>query len=87
MNLALNFSNNSLGTNQRLSNFVPGRAAGCSFCTLKNIGPIPIETVIHLFFDCDSVQPIMNWFEKNIFIRPKSGYSRKTFKILVLRNH
>ena len=57
------FFNNSLGTNQRLSNFVPGRAAGCSFCTLKNIGPIPIETVIHLFFYCDLVQPIMNWFE------------------------
>ena len=57
------FFNNSLGTNQRLSNFVPGRAPGCSFCTLKNNGPIPTETVIHLFFDCDSVQPIMNWFE------------------------
>ena len=57
------FFNNSLGTNQRLSNFVPGRAAGCSFCTLKNNGPIPIETVLHLLFDCDSVQPIMNWFE------------------------
>ena len=57
------FFNNSLGTNQRLSNFIPGRAPGCSFCTLKNHGPIPIETVVHLFFDCDSVQPIMNWFE------------------------
>ena len=62
-NLVLNLVNNSLGTNQRLSNFVPGRSAGCSFCTLSNNGPIPTETVIHLFFNCDSERPILSWFE------------------------
>ena len=61
------FFNNTLGINQRIANYVNGRMAGCSFCTIFNNGPIPPETFIHLFFDCPQVTAVRNWFE-NTFL-------------------
>ena len=61
------FFNNTLGINQRIVNYVNGRTAGCSFCTINNNGPIPTETFIHLFFDCPQVTAVRNWFE-NTFL-------------------
>ena len=45
------FFNNSLGTNQRIGNFIEGRGQGCTFCTVANNGPILVEKFMHLFFD------------------------------------
>ena len=60
------FFNNSLGTNHRIANYIPGRAAGCFFCSTTNNGPVPSETVVHLFFECFSVRHILSWFENNL---------------------
>jgi len=47
------FRNNILGLNSRVSNFVPGLQAECTFCVM-NREPYPVmsESFIHLFFDC-----------------------------------
>ena len=57
------FFNNSLGTNQRIGNFIEGRGQGCTFCTVANNGPILVEKFMHLFFDCPIVADIMGWFQ------------------------
>ena len=39
---------------------------GCFFCSTTNNGPVPSETVVHLFFECFSVRHILSWFENNL---------------------
>jgi hypothetical protein len=47
------FRNNILGTNQRVSKFVPGIEAECSLCVAnKEPLPIQVESFNHVFFDC-----------------------------------
>ena len=48
------------------ANYIPGRAASCSFCSTTNNGPVPSETVTHLFLKCFFVRPILSWFENNL---------------------
>jgi hypothetical protein len=47
------FRNNILGTNQRVSKFVPGIDAECSLCVAnKEPLPIQVESSNHVFFYC-----------------------------------
>ena len=85
------FYNNTLGLNQRLARFVQGAGAGCTFCRTFNNGPVPDETFIHLFFDCPSVNNILNWLENTFF--PDIAFNNRDnrlkfwfFGILPLRN-
>ena len=59
------FFNNSLGLNQRLAHFVAGQGPGCTFCTITNNGPIPLELFRQFFFDCPKSSSIRTWFENN----------------------
>ena len=85
------FYNNTLGLNKRLARFVQGAGAGCTFCRTFNNGPVPDETFIYLFFDCPSVNSILNWLENTFF--PDIAFNNRDnrlkfwfFGILPLRN-
>ena len=62
------FLNNCLPTNTRLSNFLDNHNRGCTFCLLKNRPPVTDETVLHLFFECDTTQSLMLNFFNEFFI-------------------
>jgi hypothetical protein len=51
------FRNNLLGLNTRVSHFNPEVTRGCTFCSLKNVVPVPDEDFAHLFYDCEFVKP------------------------------
>ena len=58
------FFNNSLGLNQRLARYLGGRGEECTFCLLaNNFGPNLPESLLHLFYECDTTATIMGWFE------------------------
>jgi hypothetical protein len=49
------FYNNILGLNTRISHFVPNQNRACTFCTITgNINPVPDESFIHLFLNCET---------------------------------
>jgi hypothetical protein len=56
------FRNNILGLNTRVSHFNQEVNRGCTFCSAKNIVPVPDESFYHLFFDCESVSVVFNSF-------------------------
>jgi hypothetical protein len=52
--------NNTLGINARISHFVANQSRTCTFCNLtRNPDPDVDETVLHLFFQCGSTEPIV----------------------------
>jgi hypothetical protein len=52
--------NNTLGINARISHFVANQSRTCTFCNLtRNPDPEVDETVLHLFFQCRSTEPIV----------------------------
>ncbi len=52
--------NNTLGINARISHFVANQSRTCTFCNLtRNPDPDVDETVLHLFFQCRSTEPIV----------------------------
>ena len=57
------FFNNSLGLNNRLAHFVPGRGNGCTFCSNANLNPVPVENFMHLFYECNTVKRLRTTFE------------------------
>ena len=57
------FFNNSLGLNNRLAHFVPGRENGCTFCSNANMNPVPVENFMHLFYECNTVKRLRTTFE------------------------
>ena len=57
------FFNNSLGLNNRLAHFVPGRENGCTFCSNVNMNPVPVENFMHLFYECNTVKRLRTTFE------------------------
>jgi hypothetical protein len=63
------FYNNCLGINTRISHFVPDRGRGCTFCSITRVGnvPVPDESFLHLFYDCDHTARIRNTFMNKYF--------------------
>jgi hypothetical protein len=52
--------NNTLGINTRISHFVANQSRACTFCDLtRNPDPDVNETVLHLFFQCRSTEPVV----------------------------
>ncbi len=52
--------NNTLGINVRISHFVANQSRTCTFCNLtRNPDPDVNETVLHLFFQCRSSEPVI----------------------------
>jgi hypothetical protein len=56
------FRNNILGLNTRVSHFNNEVGRGCTFCAAKNVVPVPDESFVHLFYDCESVSVVLNSF-------------------------
>jgi hypothetical protein len=59
---AFKFLNNILGLNTRVSHFNRTVSRECTFCVLKNVNNAPDECFLHLFFECNSVGPILDKF-------------------------
>jgi zinc-binding in reverse transcriptase len=56
------FINNSLPINTRASHFRPNVSRQCTFCVIKNVQDPAEETFVHLFFECEFVRRIQDWF-------------------------
>ena len=56
------FYNNILGINQRVNKFNPATCPSCTFCSISNTLPAPLETFRHIFYDCPSVKKILYAF-------------------------
>jgi hypothetical protein len=56
------FRNNILGLNTRVAHFNNNINRGCYFCVNKNVQPIPDETFLHLFLECDTSRLIIQQF-------------------------
>ena len=61
------FYNNLLGTNQRVNKFNKTICPSCTFCSLECNLPSPLETFTHIFYDCPSVQKVLNAFFDKFF--------------------
>ena len=59
--------NNILGLNTRLAHFVEENERGCTFCNLKNVVPLPDETFFHLFYECQTTENWLRFFEGRLF--------------------
>jgi hypothetical protein len=59
---AYKFASNILGLNVRVSHFNRNISRECTFCRLKNVNNAPDECFLHLFFECNSVNPILTKF-------------------------
>jgi len=46
---------NTLGVGARVVHINENTDAGCTYCTIMNIRPVPLETVQHIFWDCPTV--------------------------------
>ena len=54
-----------LGTGNRVLHFSPTAEVSCTFCVKNGLLPAPLETPLHIFFECPNVQPILiEFFEK-----------------------
>jgi hypothetical protein len=53
------YYNNILGTNSRVSHFNNTIDGGCTFCHITGPNPVPQETVLHIFFDCPTVNVVV----------------------------
>jgi len=65
---------NTLPVNNRLANYRPVDK-GCAFCSIEFFRPVAMETTLHLFFECDTVQ---SWIEG--FIVTYYPHLRNTLK-------
>jgi hypothetical protein len=43
---------------------VQNRQRGCTLCTIEGRLPVPDETFIHLFYDCETTRKIHEWFSR-----------------------
>jgi hypothetical protein len=81
------FYNNILGINSRVAHFVPGFEAECSLCSVGNEQlPVPLETFIHVFFNCTYSTKYRQMVESDFFpeIINASEVERKKFWFLGL---
>ena len=53
--------NNSLGYNLMVSKFVRGHSPLCTFCSINRNLEDERETPLHLFFQCKTVEPIIEF--------------------------
>jgi hypothetical protein len=51
--------NNSLGYNSVVANFVAGHSPDCTFCTIAREPVAEVENILHLFFTCNHVEPLL----------------------------
>jgi len=58
--------NNSIGTNLRVSKFVRGHSPICTFCALTENPDDKQESILHLFFQCRTVEPLIMEYYSNI---------------------
>jgi len=63
----LKFNFNLLGINTRVAHFAKNVGRSCTFCRIKNFGAVPDETFIHLFFECDTTNSWLRYFEREFF--------------------
>jgi exonuclease III len=91
--------NNTLVTNTVLSNFVRGLSRNCTFCNITGNQEPEDETILHLFFTCRTVEPILENFyswvhgnnefivsRRNFFTTPE-GININSNEILLVINH
>ncbi len=83
--------NNTLGINSRTAHFVRNQSRTCTFCELtQNPDPEAIETVLHLFFQCRSTEPVVLGIQNWAINNPATfeGISRKKiFGVYNLENN
>jgi exonuclease III len=75
------FNNNILGLNTRVSHFVAAHARSCCFCVLRKVHNPPDETFSHLFFDCETTNRYLRFFE-NLIFREKVNVTVNERKLL-----
>jgi hypothetical protein len=72
--------NNLLGINTRVAHFVHNHPRGCTFCTLSQEPDENPETIVHLFFDCQHIEPLLdNFFGWLLRAGPTYHLSKKDF--------
>ncbi len=54
--------NNLLGTNARVAHFVRDHPRSCTFCSLRQAPEENPETIVHLFFECENIVPVLGNF-------------------------
>ncbi len=54
------YYNNILGTNSRVSHFNNTIDGGCTFCSITGPNPVPQETVLHVFFTCQTTRAVLD---------------------------
>ena len=52
--------NNTLGLNVAVAHFIRGHSENCTFCDLTENADIERESSIHLFFQCETTEQIIN---------------------------
>jgi hypothetical protein len=81
------YFNNILGLNARVSKFIAGYSAECTFCVASK-EPLPInsEGFLHLFFECPYGSKYRNMAEREFFpeIVARSEENKKVFWLLGL---
>ena len=81
--LQYKYFNNILGLNTRVSKFIAGYSAECTFCVASK-EPLPInsEGFLHLFFECPYGSKYRNIAERDFFAGNSSTKRRKQKKFL-----
>jgi len=64
------FYSNILGTGNRIIHFNPTAEVSCHFCTKNLFLPAPIESVGHIFYDCQVVNKIWDIIKTKFFTIP-----------------
>ena len=63
----LKYYNNLLGTGNRVLHIDPSKDPSCHFCLLEKNLPAPVESFAHIFYDCPTVEKIVNIFTNKYF--------------------
>jgi hypothetical protein len=91
--------NNTLGYNYMVANFARNVNKDCTFCILNGVRTETLETALHLFFECPSVETTIknfyNWLWNTIniehisrqefFVLPNTG-NQTDDKVLIIIN-
>jgi len=87
-----------LGVGARVQHINPNYDAGCTFCNILNLRPVPLETVLHIFWDCTRTNTVLKavsnyffgftmnkaeWFGMNFLLNIEDGYALGIFIAIV----
>ena len=85
----LKYYNNILGTGNRVVHIDPTKDPSCNFCSQNLNLPAPVESFSHIFFDCPSVNRIIQNFRTK-FLVPEFGrteFFENNFDLDVKKNN